>query len=100
MVGAINNQLGKSKLSNLQILLDSGASSTILSRKYATQLRKKKTKPQKWITQAGTIKTNQRPKVDLILPELDATKIVTWDCHMDDLLVLGRYNMIIGRDFK
>ena len=70
----------------------------ILLGKFASKLRKKKTKPQKWITQAGTIKTNQRAKVDLILPELDATKIVTWDCHVDDSLVLGRYDMIIGRD--
>ena len=97
-VGAINNRLGKSKLSNLQILLDSGASSTILSGKYAKRLRKKKTKPQRWVTQAGTIKTNQRAKIDMILPELDATKIMTWYCHVDDSLVLGRYDMIIGRD--
>ena len=97
-VGAMNHRLGKAKLSNLRILLDSGASSTILSGKYAKKLRRKTTKPQKWVTQAGTIQTNQKAKIELILPEFDATKIVTWDCHVDDLLVLGRYDMIIGRD--
>ena len=99
MVCAINHGLGESKLSNLRILLDSGASSTILSGKYAKKLLQKMTKPQTWITQAGTIKTNKKSKVELILPELDMTKIVTWDCHMDDSLILGRYDMSIGRDF-
>ena len=73
-VGAINHRLGKSKLSNLRILLDSGVSSTILSGKYAKKLRQKTTKPQMWITQAKTIKTNKKTKVELILPELNATK--------------------------
>ena len=81
-VGAINHRLGKSKLSNLRILLDSGASSTILSGKYAKKLRQKTTKPQKWVTQAGTIQTNQKAKVELILPEFDGTKLcpgtATW----------------------
>ena len=64
-VGAINHRLGKLKLSNLRILLDLGASSTILSGKYAKKLRQETTKPQMWVTQAGTIKTNKKAKVEL-----------------------------------
>ena len=33
----------------------------------------------------------------LVLPELDATKIVTWNFQVDDLQKTSRYDMIIGR---
>ena len=47
--------------------------------------------------QAGIITTNLKVKMHFALPELRATKIVTWNCHVDDF-VKGRYDMILGRD--
>ena len=34
--------------------------------------------------QAGIITTNQKVKVIFCLPELRATKIAAWECHVDD----------------
>ena len=53
--------------------------------------------PVRWSTQAGNITSNIKVKVDFTLPELSATKFVTWNCHVDDS-AKGRYDMILGRD--
>ena len=48
-------------------------------------------------TQAGSITTNLKVKIDLTLYELSARKIVTWNCHINDSykgisgMILGRY---------
>ena len=47
--------------------------------------------------QAGSSTTNLKVKIDFTLPELSATKIVTWNFHVDDYNK-GRYGMILGRD--
>ena len=49
-----------------------------------------------WHTQADIISTNLNVKIDFTLPELSATKIVTWNCHVDES-AKGRYYMILGR---
>ena len=35
-------------------------------------------------------------RIDYNLPEFSATKIVMWECHMDES-AKGRYDMILGR---
>ena len=50
-----------------------------------------------WNTQAVNITTNLNVKIDFTLPGLSATKIVMWNCHVDDA-VKGKYDMILGRD--
>ena len=50
-----------------------------------------------WHIQAEIITTNIRVKIDFILPEISATKIVTWNCHVDDFSN-GRQEMVLGRD--
>ena len=49
-----------------------------------------------WETQAGKFTTLNKVKVELCLPELSATKILTWKFHMD-YSTIGRYNIILGR---
>ena len=48
-------------------------------------------------TQEGKITTNLKVVIDFNLPELSATKIVMWNCHVDDS-VDDRYDMILGGD--
>ena len=48
-----------------------------------------------WHTQEGNITTNLKVKIYLNLPKLRATKIVTWNCHVDES-AKGRYDMILG----
>ena len=49
-----------------------------------------------WHTQVGGITTNLKFKIDFILPEVSATRIVMWKYHVDDS-TKGRYDMILGR---
>ena len=49
-----------------------------------------------WYTQAGSITNNINVKIDFTLPELSATKIMTWNCHVDESAKV-RYYMILGR---
>ena len=50
-----------------------------------------------WNTKVGEITTNKEFKIDFTLPELSATKIVTWNCHVN-VSDTGKYDMILGRD--
>ena len=50
-----------------------------------------------WNTQAGNINTNLKFKTKLTLPEYIATKIVMWNCHVNES-AKGRYDMTLGRD--
>ena len=46
-----------------------------------------------WHTQAGNINTNIKVKIDITLPEISTTKIVTWNCYVDDYSKV-RYDII------
>ena len=48
-------------------------------------------------TQARNITTNHKVEVYFTLPTLSATKVIKWNCYMDDSSK-GKCNMILGRD--
>ena len=48
-----------------------------------------------WHMQAGIITTNKKVKIDFTLPEIIATNIMTWNCHVNDS-AKGRYDIILG----
>ena len=82
---------------SIRILLDSGASSSIVLGKQTQKLRHKKTQPVKWSTQGGDFLTTYKTNVELLLPELDIIKSVTWSFHVGDFQKKSRNEMIIGR---
>ena len=49
-----------------------------------------------WHTQAGSITKNMKVKIYFTLPKLSSTKIVTWNCHVDESAKV-RYDTILGR---
>ena len=49
-----------------------------------------------WHTQVGIITNNIKVEIYFTLPEISATKIVTWNFHVDDS-AKGGYDMILGR---
>ena len=49
-----------------------------------------------WNTQAVNITTYLKVKIYFTLPELRATKIMTWNCHLDES-DKGRCDIIFGR---
>ena len=50
-----------------------------------------------WHMQAVSITTDLKVKIDLTLSEISATKIVTWNFHVDNSSK-GKYDMILVRN--
>ena len=92
----MNTRKGKDRFKKFLILLDSGLISTIVTVRIIKKLHPKEDSVMQWHTQAGKISTNIKVKIDFNVPELSATKIVTWNCHVDDY-TKGRYDMILCR---
>lgn len=68
----------------IQILVDSGASSSIILKKFCNKFSITLDKETKWETKGGTFKTHQKSKVQFRLPELDKNKIILWNTHVDE----------------
>jgi len=86
-----------SKVRTIKILLDSGASASIV-RKDVLHVRHKilKDKKNKWSTMAGTFNTTSVTEIMLKLPELNHSAEIYAKCHLTDNLL--NYDLILGRD--
>ena len=92
-----NTKLGKPAPVTLRVLLDSGASGTLVAEEHAKKLRLKKTSARTvWTTPGGALKTTCKCKAQFTLPELHDNRLIEWDVHVSKSL--GAYDMIIGRD--
>jgi Retroviral aspartyl protease len=82
----------------IKALLDSGASESLISKKYVSKLRVKnlKKKGTVWSTPGGDLHTNSQVKGQFTIPELQDKKLIKWDLNVADNM--GVYDMIIGRD--
>ena len=58
----------------------------------------KNNKPVHWSKKVGDFNTHYTSKVEIVLPELDATKSVMWNFHLDELQGNHRYNIILGHN--
>jgi Retroviral aspartyl protease len=77
------------------ILLDSGASSTLIRENCAKNLRSIESAPANWITTAGTFKTTEQTQYQRILPDLHEGRT---QYVVINMLLLGVYDIIFGRD--
>ena len=84
------------KFNNLQIVLGSGFSSTIVIGRLVGKHSLEKYDVMQRYTQAVNITTNIKVKVDFTVPSISATNIVTRKCHLDES-AKGRYDMISGQ---
>ena len=50
----------------------------------------------KWHLQAVNITTNLKIKIDFTSLQVSATKVLTWNYHVDDFVKI-RYDIILGR---
>ena len=80
----------------LKILLDSGASSTLIQASKAQALTKIKTDSTKWTTSSGSFHTTQKVEVNIALPELSNNRTICAHVHVAPKL--NEFDMIIGRD--
>ena len=92
-----NGHTNQARNKNVKILLDSGASASIIHHSY---LRKNDFTQDKtiheWTTMAGTFKTTRTAKIELKLPELNSTANIAVKCHVTK--EKSNYDLIIGRD--
>ena len=99
LYGLLFDRKGSESSRAVKILLDSGTSGTILAKKFAKKLKLKKIpNPTVWNTKGGNFVTEHKAKLRLCFPELDQSKVVTWDCYVDSSDDEPRYDVIIGRD--
>ena len=70
-------RLDQDRFDSLRIILDPGESSSIVIGKHTQKSQNKINKPVHWSTQGGDFQKNYTTNVEIILPELDAMKIMT-----------------------
>ena len=94
--GVIRSRLNNVDARDVRILVDSGASESLVRHDVVRKLRLQKAKPAKWNTAAGTFTTEGTCKVKLCLPEFYTSKHIDWKFHTTKQPL--SYDMIIGRD--
>lgn len=92
----IQTKRGDSKGTRIRILVDSGASGSLINKKFVTRLKTRKDDTTSWSTTAGQFKTRERAKIYMEFPQLSPTLSVTEDIHVADTLS-PNYDMIMGR---
>ena len=94
--GQLRRSLGKPKPTEIRILLDTGASSSIVTQTVVKKLRLKNSTPTEWNTAAGTMTTNKKCQVEFKMTEFDVEKVIEWNFHVTPRSF--GYDMIVGRD--
>ena len=86
-----------SKVRTINILLDSGASASIVRKDVIYECHRIiKDKPNKWSTMAGTFNTTIVTGIILKVPELNHSAEINLKCYLMDKLL--NYDLILGRD--
>jgi transposase InsO family protein len=98
----VGEVLGTVKPGIVRILLDTGASATIILKDAIRGLTGPvfKTSHTRWHTMGGQFVTKLQREIKFKLPEFSTSKIVQWVCHEDThtLRKNAQYDMIIGAD--
>ena len=92
--GYINTQKDRANFNNFWILLYNGYSYKIVMGRLIKNIEEDSV--MQCQMQVGSITTYINKEIDFTLPELSPTKIVTWNCHVDDSSK-GIYDMILSR---
>ena len=64
-----------------KVLLDTGATASIISKTFVTKLKIKSNKTTSWKTTNGHFDTFSRAKLDFAIPEMDDNWITTHNTH-------------------
>ncbi len=84
----------------LQVLVDTGASASIIICEHCTKLKMKSSPTTMWTTKAGTSTTTRKACLKCVLQEFNPTKENSLACHIDDTATActSQYDMILGRN--
>jgi hypothetical protein len=66
----------------VKVLLDSGASASLIKQARESNLITLPAEHTKWKTSAGTFNTKKQAMIQFILPELHENKTITLSCHI------------------
>ena len=94
--GRMKDGYGRKDQKMVRILLDSGASGSIISKRAANKLRMKRDKETKWSTAAGNMNTNYKTKTLLELAEFSHNRVIECTFHVSNATF--NYDIIMGRD--
>ena len=81
----------------IKVLVDSGASKSIINKHCILDNKCYKEKQTVWQTAAGDVSTSTKCKLEFGLHEFSTTRRITHDFHVMNQVIPG-YDMIIGRD--
>ena len=84
----------------LCVLIDTGASASVILGEHVKKLKMKPSPTTTWTTKAGTFTTTRKARMKFLLPEFNHSKIIAWACHVDDTATASNssYDVILGRD--
>jgi hypothetical protein len=68
----------------MRVLFDTGWSATLINYKLVNKLKKTKAPPTNWTTKAGNFKTDQKVKVNFMLPAFHENRDIEWTCYVDE----------------
>jgi Retroviral aspartyl protease len=95
--GLLQSRLHPSQARRIQILLDSGASQSIVHKNMVTDhVLIPQSKSMTWNTVAGTFQTMVKTTVTFKLPTLHETRTIETEMHVTNSI--NNYDMIVGRD--
>ena len=96
LIGELKAHPNEANWKKVQILVDSGASASIIHEKFVSDLPKQKAKGVTWSTMGGQFKTVETCETKLCLPELNATALINVNLHITNQD--SKYDIILGRD--
>jgi len=97
LVARVHTSLELPKPTDCTVLMDSGASASLVSKKITKKLGILKESKCIWNTADGPIETNQKWILQFMFPELSETKLIEWKMHIVESKSMN-YDIIIDWD--
>ncbi len=88
----------KPNAKTIKVLLDSGASATLVCGSLIKKIWNTRTSTMRWRKCGGNFHTEYRSKVQLSLPKFSDQKLIKWLVYVDDSTTDFNYDMIIGQN--
>ena len=82
LVGEVRSHPKKSNWHKVKILVDSGASASIIHKRFVSDLPRQKSKGVTWNTMGGQFRTTDKAKTQLCLLELNSTALINVELHI------------------
>ena len=96
LIGELKTHPKKPNWHKVKILVDSGASASIIYERFVSDLPRQTARGVTWSTMGGQFETADIRKTQLCLPELNSTALINVEVHITNQD--SKYDVILGRD--